>query len=963
MSAAADSSAPPPCRRFNYRRSQRGYTLLWLVILLAGGATIYRGNQLVHEAADRQIKQEHRTAEKMSEAKRALMNHFIAQIPRYKPNRVGSGIKPRYLQFPCPDNASDKKLDGVPDAPCGKDVRGTDIIGENTPDHLSNHILLSGSRFGRLPWKTKFDFGTTHLGFNNPKLFDAAGNRLWYAVSRNVAPRKKSDNPIPLNLHYLSLIKEELKEEEWLTVRDETGGIISNRVMAAMLSPGPIIGTQKRYAEAAVETMTITLKHRKIPNDSPLHAENFFEAVYATITISEDEVVTLLANYDRDGDFVQSRGGIITSAYQFENEHGEIKTIFYTMNDQIAYLSLDELIRPRGEFMRNFEGYLGINPKVQNAPLRNSPLAQLKTAAEGFYSAFGFYPNPAPINEDNAGTRNRHCSPYSTANPPEDESMPEFVTRDDLTVTVVYSPTPLPFTEIHFPNSVTIDVTMTVTDSAGLETVIETVTVTSMASTVEIEGRVTVTVGPSWLIDDGFPVFTSTVITRVSVFATVFAPGATLFIVNPGTLSVFAELHTLSSPLTLYVSRPLSFPKINAAFVLPTDFTAGFWPEHNQPPMTLTQDKRTVTFPEDTHASFLLTATMTAMSVGKPVTVTINPEDKIVFPRDGKIKLWENEKNITDIFFPDGTYVVQDGITVTLDKAKPTSATFRARQLAIIATRKMTVWGMTLTASSFLPRVIYPWRSKAGKTAITRDNLHPYPPCWDSHDFFDERFRAFIEDFPTYYAVGNSESITVEIDSGIIFAMPRAHRINIGATATIFLREGDLPPPRDNGGELRIDGGGNMAYQRKNGGSFSAVLSGQFTLSPPILIDFGDARISLAQPLIIAPGDILTFPKDTAFIADSTATISQVDALMIFSPGPLSRVNCDSHGDNCISQTRPTAALDAADVRAYLDNAENTDGDSVFTINRRRIKKNAPQFNDHFLLFGGRVDNSKLDPL
>ena len=84
---------------------------------------------------------------------------------------------------------------------------------------------------------------------------------------------------------------------------------------------------------------------------------------------------------------------------------------------------------------------------------------------------------------------------------------------------------------------------------------------------------------------------------------------------------------------------------------------------------------------------------------------------------------------------------------------------------------------------------------------------------------------------------------------------------------------------------------------------------------------------------------------------------------MIFSPGPLSRVNCDSHGDNCISQTRPTAALDAADVRAYLDNAENTDGDSVFTINRRRIKKNAPQFNDHFLLFGGRVDNSKLDPL
>ena len=959
MSAAADSSAPPPCRRFNYRRSQRGYTLLWLVILLAGGATIYRGNQLVHEAADRQIKQESRTAEKMSEAKRALIDYLLFQSNRFSVAKTSPGIQPRYFQFPCPDNGGDHNLDGVPDEPCNTDSRKSTAA---TRNHLTNWVLRSGSRFGRLPWRSKYDFDFLRLGFNNPNLFDAAGNRLWYVLSRNVAPRKKSDNPIPLNLHYLSLIKEELKEEEWLTVRDETGGIISNRVMAAMLSPGPIIGAQKRYPESLVEKLTITITDSKIA-DTPLGAENFFEAVYATITIGEDEVVTLLANYDRDGDFVQSRRGIITSAYQFENEDGKIEATYYAMNDQIAYLSLDELIRPRGEFMRNFEGYLGINPKVQNAPLRNSPLAQLKTAAEGFYSAFGFYPNPAPINEDNAGTRNRHCSPYSTANPPEDESMPEFVTRDDLTVTVVYSPTPLPFTEIHFSNSVTIDVTMTVTDSAGLETVIETVTVTSMATTVNIEGRVTVTVGPSWLIDDGFPVFTSTVITRVSVFATVFAPGATLFIVNSGTLSVFAELHTLSPPLTLYVSRPLPFPKINAAFVSPTDFTTGFWPEHDSPPMTLASSNRNMYFADDTHARFLLTATMTMIS-GGAATITLIPKDKIVFPRGSKLKTWDNKDNLDGAKFPSGTYAIQNGATISLGDARPTRSTFLARQLAVIAAGRITVSGFTLTASSFAPRIIYPWRTKAKVSdAKSRDNLHPYPPCWDSHDFFDERFRAFVEDFPTYYAVGNSESITVEIDSGITFAMPRAHRINIGATATIFLREGDLPPPRDNGGELRIDGGGNMAYQRKNGGGFSAVLSGQFTLSPPILIDFGDARISLAQPLIIAPGDILTFPKDTAFIADSTATISQVDALMIFSPGPLSRVNCDSHGNNCISQTRPTAALDAADVRAYLDNAENTDGDSIFTINRRQIKKNAPQFNDHFLLFGGRVDNSKLDPL
>ena len=933
MSAAADSSAPPPCRRFNYRRSQRGYTLLWLVILLAGGATIYRGNQLVHEAADRQIKQESRTAEKMSEAKRALTDYLLFQSNRFSVAKTSPGIQPRYFQFPCPDNGGDHNLDGVPDEPCNTDSRKSTAA---TRNHLTNWVLRSGSRFGRLPWRSKYDFDFLRLGFNNPNLFDAAGNRLWYVLSRNVAPRKKGDNPIPLNLHYLSLIKEELKEEEWLTVRDETGGIISNRVMAAMLSPGPIIGAQqRRHPESLVEKLTITITDSKIA-DTPLGAENFFEAVYATITIGEDEVVTLLANYDRDGDFVQSRRGIITSAYQFENEDGKIEAIHYAMNDQIAYLSLDELIRPRGEFMRNFEGYLGINPKVQNAPLRNSPLAQLKTAAEGFYSAFGFYPNPAPINEDNAGTRNRHCGAYHTITDSESVGVPDYTSTEPMTVSIIFTSFhPVP-TEIAILHDVTFSYSNTVT----------------------------VTIGPVMRLNNGISEAVSVTITSTMSRSTTFMTEATISINNPGPL-VSGELHTLSPPVTLALDGILPGISFTAAsFNLPTDFTAGFWPEHDSPPMTLASSNRNMYFADDTHARFLLTATMTMISGGAAATITLIPKDKIVFPRGSKLKTWDNKDNLDGAKFPSGTYAIQNGATISLGDARPTRSTFLARQLAVIAAGRITVSGFTLTASSFLPWIIYPWRTKAkASDAKSRDNLHPYPPCWDSHDFFDERFRAFIEDFPTYYAVGNSESITVEIDSGITFAMPRAHRINIGATATIFLREGDLPPPRDNGGELRIDGGGNMAYQRKNGGSFSAVLSGQFTLSPPVLIDFGDARISLAQPLIIAPNDILTFPKDTAFIADSTATISQVDALMIFSPGPLSRVNCDSHGHNCISQTRPTAALDAADVRAYLDNAENTDGDSVFTINRRQIKKNAPQFNDHFLLFGGRVDNSKLDPL
>ena len=63
-------------------------------------------------------------------------------------------------------------------------------------------------------------------GAGGEDLRDSAKERLWYAVSPNLLPSDR-----PLNLHYL------LSRDDWLTVTDARGTVISDRVAAVVIAP------------------------------------------------------------------------------------------------------------------------------------------------------------------------------------------------------------------------------------------------------------------------------------------------------------------------------------------------------------------------------------------------------------------------------------------------------------------------------------------------------------------------------------------------------------------------------------------------------------------------------------------------------------------------------------------------------------------------------------------------------
>lgn len=71
---------------------------------------------------------------------------------------------------------------------------------------------------------------------------DSSGHPLWYAVSQNLL---LGGNGGPINPDI-----GELGPNPWITVRDQTGAVISNRVAAVIIAPGPPLPGQDRSATA-----------------------------------------------------------------------------------------------------------------------------------------------------------------------------------------------------------------------------------------------------------------------------------------------------------------------------------------------------------------------------------------------------------------------------------------------------------------------------------------------------------------------------------------------------------------------------------------------------------------------------------------------------------------------------------------------------------------------------------------
>lgn len=141
------------------------------------------------------------------------------------------------------------------------------------------------------------------------KLVDAQGNRLWYAVSRNLVRNyQTATNPI-INPSIVNT-----PNYQWLEVLDRNGNLISNRVAAVILAPGSAIGNQNRAGNAPNVTEYL--------DSFQIGAATYSNRGYAT----ENE------------DFVMGE--------DFSNVSANDSTLSqpYYFNDKLVFITIDELL-------------------------------------------------------------------------------------------------------------------------------------------------------------------------------------------------------------------------------------------------------------------------------------------------------------------------------------------------------------------------------------------------------------------------------------------------------------------------------------------------------------------------------------------------------------------------------------------------------------------------------------------
>ncbi|MES9843043.1 MAG: hypothetical protein ABW131_00235 [Candidatus Sedimenticola sp. 6PFRAG5] len=235
-------------------RRQKGAVLLVLLTILVLGAVTLFFSQLKY--VDTTYIQYQRSDEVLQEARGALIGWALTHE-----NQPGL--------FPVPDLPGDGDYDGQSDCPAGA--------------INSSHLL------GQLPWKAYAAPCVDSRGGTGAHLKDASGASLWYAVTRNL-----------LYEFGYPVINSQLADSSsgWITVRDNSGAVLSDRVAAVVIAPGVALQGQERIGAA-----------------SP--ASQFLDSV----TIG----ATIYSNANFDSDFIR--------ADESDN-----------FNDRLEFITIDELM-------------------------------------------------------------------------------------------------------------------------------------------------------------------------------------------------------------------------------------------------------------------------------------------------------------------------------------------------------------------------------------------------------------------------------------------------------------------------------------------------------------------------------------------------------------------------------------------------------------------------------------------
>ena len=871
------------------RLKRRGVVLIIFVVLVIGGGIT---GELVYERI-LHLEKNAITAKSdniLAAARRSLLTYMLLRSERpFNIARLsGPTIMPRMLMLPCPDTLSDNDLNGTQDPVCGAAGSGS---------NMTNGILDSGSRFGRLPYRSRFlSQGDGEISDGLGLQFrDGYGNNLWYALSRNMAP---AINGAPLNFHRLGTVS-----DNWFTVINLMPGeddndirvTVNNQVVAVVLAPGK--SDSGRLSESFL--LTASLEHGDID------AEQYFNSYDGE------------SNADANGVFIRA----------FGDEY-----------DNFIHINFSELAMSDGRFMNSYTGLVGIT-QTHNAPAAGSPLGEIRAAIGAWKDFFGYYPPPAANITTHINGRNRHCAEFHTAVNGRGQT--------DAPLSLL------------LPSAVdiSVSVTATVTVAATVNLQITAGFLSAQAATLISVARLSVTLGDSVaqlsVILGDMPTVVAGQITIARYARITLTAGASI-IVAPAHLSTVVGEYVLPAGITVSLVADSEVLFAADTPLALTAFQQGWLPEHHRSTTIIANDYSRLSLSAPLVAGFLGTAVLTSAIN----TLTLSAQSRLLLQTAIRI---DEDFNMVKldyddiILYSDGIVQTLDAE----DDYKPRARTFLKSEFVALLLQDI-VRGTTTVHAPKIIYPWRKKTSPAAPTA-SRNNMHDYPACLDSHHWqthaktFMEDNNVYYAVAPNCH-YGASENcgnngITITLDEGVQLMLANAYTLTHSYTATINTRD-NAPYNR----EIIAIENGKSGRDLTIAHAFTLPIGDHprthINMPKGFVFNNGVTIIAPANATIKAGGHtridnahaVLIYSPGPMYNTQCTNGIPLLQQYVTRATLTLAR-----QGENDADEH----PADLTQFCQWLDDDENADGDLLF--NMRESSHDAPASNDFFMFFGGQL--------
>ncbi len=273
------------CKSFTVPSKQGGAALILMAFIVVLGAAAYLVKTRI--AFNAYQVQEKKTYQSLNQAKTALIAWSVSH--KYSPG-----------QMPWPDRNGDGNYDGSSDC-VATTFQYSYLLGQLPTMPTTSPCLDPNTG------SVSYTGLSTYPGLGED-LRDAQGNKLWYAVSRNLVRNyETATNPV-INSGIANS-----PTYPWLQVLDRNGNVISNRVAVVIIAPGNAIGNQDRSG---------------VPNASEYL--DSFQIGAATYNNSSYPIA--------DEDFIMGEDSRNVSV----NDTSLVKPYYF--NDKLVFITVDELM-------------------------------------------------------------------------------------------------------------------------------------------------------------------------------------------------------------------------------------------------------------------------------------------------------------------------------------------------------------------------------------------------------------------------------------------------------------------------------------------------------------------------------------------------------------------------------------------------------------------------------------------